>query len=61
MARLTPPTKMIFNISVVLGVIALLLYFINVFGIFTVSMNLAFWVAATAWGVMTAGVCMKGV
>ena len=61
MAKLTPPTKMVFNISVVLGVIALILYFVNVFGMATISMNLAFWLAAAAWGVMTAGVCMKGV
>ena len=61
MARLTPPTKMVFNISVVLGVIALILYFVNVFGIATISMNIAFWIAAGAWGLMTAGVCMKGV
>jgi hypothetical protein len=61
MARLTPPTKMVFNISVVLGVIALILYFVNVFGIATISMNIAFWIAAAAWGLMTAGVAMKGV
>ena len=61
MARLTPPTKVVFNISIVLGVIALILYFVNVFGIAAISMNLAFWIAAAAWGVMTAGVCMKGV
>lgn len=61
MANLTPPTKMIFNISVVLGVIALILYFINVFGMASISMNLAFWIATAAWGVLMAGVCMKGV
>lgn len=61
MANLTPPTKTIFNISVLLGVIALIMYFVNVFGVATISMNLAFWVAAAAWGVLMAGVCMKGV
>ena len=61
MAKLTPPTKMVFNISVILGVIALLLYFVNVYGVADIPMHLAFWVAAGAWGVMTAGVCMKGV
>lgn len=61
MAQLTPPTKMIFNISVILGVIALILYFVNVFGVASISMNLAFWIATAAWAVMTAGVCMKGV
>ena len=48
MAKLTPPTKMVFNISVALGVIALILYFVNVFGIAAISMNLAFWIAAAA-------------
>ncbi len=61
MANLTPPTKMNFNISVILGVIALILYFVNVFGVATISMNLAFWVAAAAWIVLMVGVCMKGV
>ena len=61
MARLTPPTRMNFNISVILGVIALILYFVNVFGVAEISMNLAFWIAAAAWAVLTAGVCMKGI
>lgn len=61
MANLTPPTKMIFNISVILGVIALIIYFVNVFGVAEISMNIAFWAAAAAWGVLTAGVAMKGV
>lgn len=59
--RLTPPSKMVFNISVVLGVLALILYFINVFAIAAVPMHLAFWVAAAAWALMLAGVAMKGV
>lgn len=61
MANLTPPTKMIFNISVILGVIALIIYFVNVFGVASVSMIIAFWVAVAAWAVLMAGVCMKGV
>ena len=61
MARLTSPTKMIFNISVILGVIGLILYFVNVFGVGSISMNIVFWVATAAWGVLMAGVCMKGV
>ncbi len=61
MARLTPPTKIIFNISVILGVIALLLYFLNVFAIFVTPMHLGFWAGIAAWGVLTAGVAMKGV
>jgi len=59
--QLTPPTKMVFNISVLLGVIAILLYLANVFAIFVTPIHLAFWVAIAAWGVLTAGVAMKGV
>lgn len=59
--RLSPPTKMIFNISVVLGVIALILYFLNVFAVVSVSVVWAFWVAVFAWAALLAGVCMKGV
>ena len=59
--RLTPPTKMVFNISVVLGVLALILYFVNVFAIAAVPMHLSFWVAMVAWALMVAGVAMKGV
>jgi len=61
MANLTPPTRMNFNISVILGVIALVLYFINVFGVATISMNVGFWVAVAAWAVLMVGVCMKGI
>lgn len=62
MARnLTPPTKVVFNISVLLGVIALLLYLLNVFALFATPMHLGFWVGIAAWGVLMAGVCMKGV
>jgi hypothetical protein len=60
-ARLTPPTKMIFNLSILLGVIAIILYLLNVFAIFATPMHLAFWVAVVAWGLLVAGVSMKGV
>lgn len=59
--RLTPPTKMVFNISVVLGVLALILYFLNVFAIATIPWHLSFWAGIAAWGLITAGVAMKGV
>ncbi len=61
MAQLTPPTKNVFNISVILGVIAIILYLLTVFAIAAVPMEIAFWVAVAAWAVMTAGVAMKGV
>jgi hypothetical protein len=59
--QLTPPTKMVFNISVILGVVALLLYCLNVFALFVTPMHLAFWVGIAAWALLTAGVAMKGV
>ncbi len=61
MAKLSPPTRIVFNISVILGVIALLFYFINVYDVANISMNLAFWVATAAWGVLMVGVYFKGV
>lgn len=61
MANLTPPTKNVFNISVILGVIAIILYLLNVFAVAAVPMAIAFWLAVAAWGLMTAGVAMKGV
>lgn len=59
--NLTPPTKMSFNISVILAVIALVLYFLNVLEVFTTPMHLAMWVAIGAWAMLAAGVAMKGV
>lgn len=59
--RLTPPSKMVFNMSVVLGVLALILYFINLFEVAVVPIHLAFWVAMAGWVLMLAGVAMKGV
>jgi hypothetical protein len=61
MAKLTPPTKNVFNLSILLGIVAIVMYLANVFGIFAVPMALAFWVAVAAWGLLTAGVAMKGV
>lgn len=63
--RLSPPTKLAFNVSVILGIIALLLYFAGVFGMvgggFAAVAHWALWVAVAAWAVLLAGVCMKGV
>ena len=60
--RLTPPTQMVFGISVVLGVLALVLYLLGVFGITGgATVVWGFWAAILAWAVMVAGVCMKGV
>lgn len=63
MAQLTPPTKMMFNISVILGVIAILLYFLGVFGIMGGGGTLffAFWGAVIAWALLVASVSMKGI
>lgn len=63
--QLTPPTKNVFYLSTVLAIIALVLYFLGVFGLigggFAVVGQYAFWVAILAWVAMTAGVAMKGV
>ncbi|MEC9369056.1 MAG: hypothetical protein VX871_10245 [Pseudomonadota bacterium] len=63
--KLSPPTKIAFNISVILGIVALLLYFAGVFGVvsggFAAVAHLALWVAVAAWAVLLAGVSMKGV
>ncbi|MCB1443940.1 MAG: hypothetical protein KDJ72_13050 [Methyloceanibacter sp.] len=63
--RLTPPTKNIFYLSVVCAVVAFVLYVLGVFNIvdggFASVSHIAFWVAMLGWGLMTAGVAMKGV
>jgi hypothetical protein len=63
--RLTPPTKNVFYISVICAVVAFVLYLIGVFGIidggFESVSHFAFWAAMLGWGMLTAGVAMKGV
>ena len=63
--RLTPPTKNVFYISVICAVVAFVLYLLGVFGIidggFASVSHFAFWAAMLGWGMMTAGVDMKGV
>jgi hypothetical protein len=63
--RLTPPTKNVFYISVICAVVAFLLYVLGVFGIvdggFASVSHFAFWAAMLGWGMMTAGVALKGV
>jgi hypothetical protein len=63
--RLTPPTKNVFYISVICAVVAFVLYLLGVFGIidggFETVSHFAFWAAMLGWGMLTAGVAMKGV
>ncbi|GFO80884.1 hypothetical protein [Methyloceanibacter sp.] len=63
--RLTPPTKNIFYLSVVCAVVAFVLYVLGVFGVveggFASVSHIAFWSVMMGWGLMTAGVAMKGV
>jgi hypothetical protein len=63
--RLTPPTKNIFYLSVLLGIMAIILYVLGLFGVigggFAGVAHYAFWSALLGWAVMTAGVAMKGV
>ena len=62
--RLTPPTKNIFYFSTLCAIIAFILYLCAVFGVVGGGfpmLAIAFWVAFLAWGLMTAGVALKGV
>ena len=59
--RLTPPTKYVFLSSVVLGVAALVLYALGVFGAVDGALHFAFWSAVVAWVALVAGVAAKGV
>jgi hypothetical protein len=58
---LTPPTKYTFLSSAVLGLIALVIYFLDVFGLVEGMFHFAFWVAVAAWVAVMAGVAAKGV
>jgi hypothetical protein len=56
--RLTPPSFIIFLISIICGVLALL----PIAGIALVALPLsAFWLMAIAWGLMIIGVLFRGV
>ena len=59
--RLTPPTKYTFFSSAVLGLTALVIYFLDLFGIVASMFHFAFWVAIAAWAAVMAGVAAKGV
>ena len=63
--RLTPPTKNVFYLSVLIAVVAIVLYLFGVCGFiaggFAAVAHIAFWIAIVAWGLMTIGVAMKGV
>jgi hypothetical protein len=56
--RLTAPSFIIFLMSVIFAVLALL----PVFGIAVVALPVSgFWMMTIAWGLMTAGVLFRGV
>ncbi len=63
--RLTPPTKNIFYLSIICAVVAIVLYFLGVFGVigggFAAVAHYAFWIGILGWALLTAGVAMKGV
>ncbi len=59
--RLTSPTKSIFYMSVVLGVWALVIYFVGMIGVVVDPFHAAFWIAIVAWLAMTVGVAFKGI
>ena len=54
--RLTPPSLILFLISAVCAVVALL----QVFGFVAVALPVSnFWLMTTAWGLLTAGVLFR--
>jgi uncharacterized membrane protein len=56
--RLTPPSFIIFLISIICAVLALL----PVLGVAVVALPISgFWMMTIAWGLMTAGVLFRGV
>lgn len=56
--RLSAPTIIVFVISIVCAVLALL----PVFGVAIVALPISgFWLMTIAWGLLTAGVLFKGV
>lgn len=56
--RLTPPSFIIFLISTICAVLALL----PVLGVAVVALPISgFWMMTIAWGLMTAGVLFRGV
>lgn len=63
--RLTPPTKNVFYISILLAIVAVVLYLLGVFGVigggFAAVAHYAFWIAVLGWGLLAAGVAVKGV
>jgi hypothetical protein len=61
---LTPPTKNIFYLSTLCAIVAFVLYILAMLGVVGGGfpmMPIAFWAAMLAWGLLTAGVAMKGV
>ncbi len=64
--QLTPPKKTIFQLSLFLGLLGLVVYGLAAFGLvdadyYPAIYHYAFWAALFGWLVMTAGVAIKGV
>jgi len=63
--QLTPPTKNMFYVSLLLGFFGLILYFLGVFGVIEGGVqtigHYAFWAATLGWLAMTIGVAAKGI
>jgi hypothetical protein len=56
--RLTPPSFLMFLVSLIAGVLALL----PVFGVAVVSLPIAdFWLMTIAWGALMIGVLFRGI
>jgi hypothetical protein len=63
--RLTPPTKIVFFLSVALAGLAFLLYLLSMAGVigggFASIGIFAFWLGLIAWAMLAVGVALKGV
>ena len=63
--RLTPPTKNQFYLSICLGVLSIVLYLFDLFGVIQansqIMSHVVFWLAVLAWLAMTIGVVFKGI
>ncbi len=60
-----PPTTTVFYLSVLLAIVAVVLYLLGVFGVigggFAAVAHYAFWIAVLGWALLAAGTALKGI
>lgn len=54
--RLTPPKKIVFIISLILAIIAVVAHFV----IIPIATPYQYWILLAAWAILAAGVALKG-